>query len=87
MKKTTKEEWIAVVLMLIVIDVMCLWCVDISVSAMLTSPNLILTNGWQTREPMLMYHMGLYGCLIITTALSLIGIHFIYGAKNDDSNN
>lgn len=87
MKKTTREEWIVVIVMLTVINVMCLWCIDISLSAMLTSPNAILTNGWQTREPMLMYHLGLYGCLIVTSVLALIGIHFIYEGKNDNSNN
>jgi len=83
--KTTREEWIVAILMLVIMDVMCLWCVDVSVSAMLT-PNAVLTNGWQTRDPMLMYHLGLYGCLMITSALAVIGIHFIYGSKDEKNN-
>ena len=83
--KTTREEWIVVILLLVIIDVMCLWCIDISISAMLT-PNVILTNGWQTRDPMLMYHFSLYGCLIITSALAVIGIHFVYEGKNVSHN-
>ena len=84
--KTTREEWIVAILMLVIMDVMCLWCIDISISAMLTSPNVILTNGWQVRDPMLMYHLGLYGCLIITSVLAVIGIHFIYEGKDVGNN-
>ena len=84
-KEITTFEWIVIILLLIILEVMCLWCIDVSISAMLT-PNSILTNGWQIRDPMLMYHFGIYGSLIIPTSLGVIGIHFILKGKKDVSN-
>ena len=84
-KKITAFEWIVAILLLIILEVMCLWCIDVSLSAMLT-PNAVLTNGWQVRDPMLMYHFGIYGSLIIPTTLAVIGIYFVLKGKENVSN-
>jgi len=72
--------------MMIAIQIMCLWCIDISMSAML-NPGSILTNGWQERDPMLMYHIALYGNTLISVGLAVIGTHFILGEDKKDVGN
>jgi len=86
MKKPTKLEWIITILLLVVLQIMCLWSIDISTSAMLT-PGAVLTNGWQERDPVFIYHMALYGLIIITVVLAVIGIYFALGEKKDVGNN
>ena len=77
MKKMKRSDWIMVVIMLVIINVIALWCIDISLSAMLASPESIMTNGWSERNPMLTYHMGLYGVLISTFAIVSISVYSI----------
>ena len=75
MKKMKKCDWVMCVIMLIIITVISLWCIDISVSAMLAGPDSIVTNGWMTRSPMLSYHIGIYGVLLSTFAIVAIATH------------
>lgn len=74
-RKLKRSDWIAIVLVLVVIDVLCLWSVDISVSALLSGG--IVTNGFRTSDPMISYHIGLYGSILSTITLSLICVHKI----------
>ena len=72
-------DWISIVLVLLVINIMCLWCIDISVSAMINFPfdNVYVTNGWRYSSPLRTYHIGLWGSVLTTSAISLIFIHII----------
>ena len=65
-----KGDYIMISVLCIVVMVMCLWCIDISVSAMLSKG--IMTNGFIERAPMQMYHVGLYG--VICSAFVLVSI-------------
>lgn len=80
--KLGKGDWICIVIFLIVIDLLCLWCVDISVSALLNGGTL--TNGFRMNGPMQMYHLGLYGSILSTVMLSFICVHKILEEKREN---
>ena len=52
-----------------------LWCVDISVSAMINEG--LVTNGFMFNSPMITYHIGLWGAVIIPVAMSFMLVHHI----------
>jgi hypothetical protein len=70
-------------LLIIVIQIMALWTLDISVTAILTGKQagtgFILTNGFVTNDPMQMYHLSLY--MITTTMVLLGGISIFYALR------
>lgn len=74
--KIKKSEWIAIIISMIILQMLFLWAIDISVSAMLRGGTL--TNGISFSNPTVVYHMSLY-CTIINLALfSFIAVHFIF---------
>ena len=73
MKKLQRSEWVCIVIFLVVLDILCLWSVDISVSALLTGG--IVTNGFRVADPMISYHIGLYGSILSTVLLSFLLVH------------
>jgi hypothetical protein len=54
------------VIMLVVLQMMALWSIDISVGAMVSDESFktqslfVLTNGFSTKEPLQMYHVALW---------------------------
>ena len=79
--KMKRGDYIAIILVLAVMHMMCLWTIDISISAMTVQPECksTLTNGWRETNPMLAYHFGLYGCVLTMVLLSFFCIRFILG--------
>jgi hypothetical protein len=49
-----------------------MWCIDISVSAMLN--NGIITSGFITSSPMLMYHICLYASVLNLAFMCIVFI-------------
>ena len=70
-------DWIAISMVLGIIIVICCWCVDVSVSAMIASKEAIMVNAFWTLSPVVTYHLGLYGIVICLVAILLITIHHI----------
>jgi len=50
-----------------------IWQIDLSIG-ILTRRTGMLTNGWQTFDPMQIYHVSLFGTLVITMIYILIVI-------------
>ena len=86
MKRMKLGDWISIIIIIVSINVMCLWCIDVSVSAMINSPNAIMTNGWSESDPMFTYHIGLYGIIIFNVLTAIICVHFILGEFDDGKN-
>ena len=75
MEKNTdirKTKWLCTLIVLVILEVCALWCIDISVSAMLN--NNIVTNGFVSHNPVVTYHIGL---LLSFVVLMLIGFYAI----------
>lgn len=72
-----KSDWIIIMCFLVVLEIVCCWAIDVSVSAMLAGPQAYLTNGWSTRSPMLIYHIALYILIISGFLQFIIGVHII----------
>ena len=88
-KRWHMEDWekvaieLIALMVIIVIQMMALWTLDISVTAILTGKEagtgFILTNGFVTNDPMQMYHLSLY--MITTTMVMLGGISIFYALR------
>lgn len=57
------------------LETIFLWCVDISVSAMINEG--IVTNGFMSNSPMVTYHIGLWGAVLIPVIMSFMLVHHI----------
>ena len=73
MKSMERSDWIAIGAFLVVLTVIALWCVDVSISAMLAGG--YLTNGFLISDPFKEYHMGLYIVILATFSNFLIILH------------
>ena len=77
--KMKKGDWVCVIIFLVVLQMAFLWCVDISVSALINQG--FVTNGFFINNPMQAYHIGLYGSILNFVILSFILVHFVVDAK------
>ena len=75
MKSMNKSDWVAISAFLLVLTVISLWCIDISISAMLSGG--YLTNGFSISDPFKQYHVGLYIIILATFSNFLIILHII----------
>ena len=88
-KRLHLEDWekvaieLIALMVIIVIQMMALWTLDISVTALLTGQQagmgFILTNGFAINDPMQMYHLSIY--MIITTMILLSGVSIFYALR------
>jgi len=81
-----KSDWRAIILLIFVFQILALWCIDISTSAMLmksTAPEgqVYLTNGFVMQDPSVMYHLCLYWLIISSFLLTLITFHLMDGEE------
>lgn len=72
-----QDDWLAIGIFIVIFQILCCWCIDVSVSALLTVPDALLLNGWNTANPAFTYHIGLYGIVITSCLLLLIVVHNI----------
>jgi len=75
MKLMNKSDWVAISAFLLVLTVISLWCVDISISAILSGG--YLTNGFSISDPFRQYHVSLYIIIFATFSNFLIILHII----------
>ena len=75
MKLMKKSDWVAISAFLLLITVISLWCIDISISAILSGG--YLTNGFSISDPFKQYHVGLYIVILATFSNFLIILHII----------
>ena len=70
-----KSDWIAISGFLLVITIMALWCLDISVSAIVSGG--YLTNGFLISNPYQFYHIGLYLLVIMGFSNFLVTVRVL----------
>jgi hypothetical protein len=75
--KLKKSDWIVIICGIIIFQVIFCWGIDISVSAMINSPDAILFNGWRITAPAMIYHLCLYGLVIGGALQMIIGVHIV----------
>lgn len=86
MIRIKKSDWRAIILLILVFQILALWCIDISISAMLmksaaTEGQVYLTNGFIMQDPSIMYHICLYWLIISSFLLTLITFHLLDGEE------
>lgn len=91
MKKFKKSDWTAIVVFFVIVQIISLWCIDVSISAMSVREygenvgnedlsSLGLTNGFFKQNPIVSYHLSLFLLIISFFIVALVSIHQI----NDD---
>lgn len=92
MKKLKKSDWTAIIVSLVILQIISLWCIDISTSAMIIREygehysdedisSLSLTNGFFQQNPVVTYHLSLFWLIISLFLIALISIHQINDEK------
>jgi len=83
-----KSDWIAVIISIVIFQILSLWCIDVSTSAMMIErygiqngveemPPALLTNGFFQQNPVITYHISLFWLVISSFLIALISIHHI----------
>ena len=72
-----KIKWLCTLIVLVILEVCALWCIDISVSAMLN--NNIVTNGFVSHNPVVTYHFGLLLSFVVLMMICFICVYHIIG--------
>jgi hypothetical protein len=78
--KFKKSDWVVFVVLLIVLFVVFMWCLDISISAIASTPcgqTPTVTNGWSEMNASTTYHVGLYGMFLTMFLLCIVAVHHI----------
>ncbi len=76
-----KIKWLCTLIVLVILEVCALWCIDISVSAMLN--NNIVTNGFVSHNPVVTYHIGLLLSFVVLMLISFICVYHIMGNSDN----
>lgn len=81
-----KMDWIGVFIGQVIIQMIFLWEIDISVSAMTLQATLGIPmgtgNGWLFMNPATTYHIGLYGIIVNLFFMAIFGIHLVLKEKD-----
>lgn len=73
----SRFEWLVILFCLCILQVLCFWGIDISVSAMISSPDAILTNGLNIQTPLTIYHLCLYISILASIGIVIISVHLV----------
>ena len=70
-----KSDWVVMILALSILEMTSLWCIDVSVAAMINQGTM--QNGLFGLSPILSYHIGLYLAIISLLVFGIISTHHI----------
>jgi len=77
-RRLENDDWVVIICCIVSLQIVFCWGIDISVSAMLLSPDAVLYNGWMFSSPILKYHVCLYGLVLSCVLQMIIGIHILF---------
>ena len=85
--KLKKSDWTAIIITLVILQILSLWCIDVSISAItvreygiqngIEASSMHLTNGFFQLDPVVTYHISLFWLIISLFLIALISIHQI----------
>jgi len=74
-----KSDWIAVISFSIILQMLSFWCIDTSVSALISGGTVV--NAFMTMNPCFTYHLGVAVSIINFMFLVFITVHHILREK------
>jgi len=78
-----KSNYIAVVFFFVIVTLISIWCIDVSVSAMINGGiDAYMTNGFFNVNPLMSYHFGLYGIILSMAGFVMVFSHWVIMGKN-----
>ncbi len=82
--KVDGPSYVYITIFCVMMTLIALWAIDISVSALLSGQEAILTNGFTIRQPMVIYHVGLYIVILINFFMSMILVNHIWASHKKE---
>ncbi len=73
----SRFEWLLILFSIGIVQILCFWGIDVSVSAMLTAPDAILSNGFNIQSPLTIYHLCLYLSILACITSIIISVHIV----------
>jgi hypothetical protein len=79
--KIKKSDWRAIIMLILLVQIICLWSIDVSTSAIIAQKSIgdeyesYLTNGFFKQNPFVVYHLALFLIVISSFIFALISIH------------
>jgi len=73
--KISKGDWIAIVVFIVILQMLSFWCIDISVSALISGGKVV--SAFMSMSPDVSYHLGVYLSIGNFAFLLLITVHHI----------
>lgn len=70
-----KSDWVVMIISLCVIQLLSLWCIDVSVASMINNGNVV--NGLFIMDSVVTYHVGLYLAIISLIVFAFVSVHHI----------
>jgi len=77
--KLSKGDWIIIVIFCVVLQLLCFWCIDVSISALIIGGKVV--NAFTSLEPSITYHIGVYLSILNFIFLSFVAIQHILREK------
>jgi len=75
-----KDNKYLIIILLLITQMILVWHIDISIGAI--NRGSMLTNGWMRFDSMQIYHVCLYGVIIITTIFTFLTLRNMENTKN-----
>jgi len=76
-----KSNLLAIAIFVLAVQLIMLWAVDITTSAMLN--NAFVTNGFFIGNPLITYHLALYMLIILSFLQTIIVVHILVRDKDE----
>ena len=73
--KLKKGDLVLISVFFILIDILCLWCIDVSVACLINGG--YMTNGFFMGNSMITYHIGIYGIILSSFGFLILFIHVV----------
>lgn len=70
-----KSDWVVMIVSLCIIQLLSLWCIDMSVAGMINNGNVV--NGLIIMNPAITYHVGLYLAIISLVVFAFVSVHHV----------
>lgn len=76
-----KSVLMFVVFLIVVLQMVFCWSIDIAASTLMNSETIMLTNGFGVYSPLVIYHISLYGLILSFVVQMLLWIFVISKEK------
>ena len=79
--RLSTSDWVSIAGAVLVVIILCCWCIDVSVSALINGG--VLMNAFTFANPGVMYHLALYVVLGLSFFMFMLMVHILTKEKKN----